>query len=182
MLTYAVVMTDAATTDQAIPRPTQLWKQLTPERKALAADAFWRDDNASVEHADAIALIAQRLKFRPKSAMALPSEKKSRYLATMPNVSELVAARLLVAYHLEHQRPMMGAFLDALGMKHENGLIADEDVEPPDSDKLKAAAASIGKSFPPDEVALYLSTLLWQDPDTWGGLFKAPEVLSGTKA
>jgi hypothetical protein len=31
-------------------------------------------------------------------------------------------------------------------------------------------------------VALYLSTLLWQDPDTWGGLFKAPEVLSQQKA
>jgi hypothetical protein len=24
--------------------------------------------------------------------------------------------------------------------------------------------------------------LLWQDPDTWGGLFKAPEILSASKA
>jgi hypothetical protein len=77
---------------------------------------------------------------------------------------------------------MMGAFLDALGMKHENGLIADEDVQPPEPDKLKAAAATIGKSFPAEEVALYLSTLLWQDPDTWSGLFKAPEILSTAKA
>lgn len=175
-------MTDAATTDQAIPRPTQLWKQLSPERKTLAAGAFWRDENASVEQADAIALIAQRLKFRPKSAMALAVDKKSRYLATMPNVSELVAARLLVAYHLEHQRPMMGAFLDALGMKHEDGLIAEEDVQPPEPEKLKVAAALLAKSFPAEEVALYLSTLLWQDPDTWGGLFKAPEVLAGSKS
>ena len=177
MLTYPLV-----STEPTIPRPSQLWKQLTPERKTQAADAFWRDENAAMEQAEAVASIAQRLKFRPKSAMALPADKKSRYLATMPNVSELVAARLLVAYHLDHQRAMMGAFLDALGMKHENGLIADEDVQPPDPERLKAAAESIGKSFPAEDVALYLSTLLWQDPDTWSGLFKAPEILSTAKA
>jgi hypothetical protein len=177
MLTYRFAMTDAT-----IPRPSQLWKQLSAERRAQAAEAFWRDDNAAMEQAEAVASIAQRLKFRPKSAMALPAAKKAHYLVTMPAVSELVAARLLVVYHLEHQRSMMAAFLDALGIKHENGLIEDEGVEAPEPEKLKEAAATLSKSFPPEDVALYLSTLLWQDPDTWGGLFKAPEVLGATKA
>jgi hypothetical protein len=168
-------------TDPSIPRPSQLWKQLSPERRAQAAEAFWRDQNAAMEQAEAVAGIAQRLKFRPKSAMALPIEKKARYLLSMPAVSEVLAARLLVVYHLEHQRGMMGAFLDALGVKHENGLIDDEGLEAPDPEKLKAAAATLGKSYPPEDVALYLSTLLWQDPDTWGGLFKAPEVLTASK-
>ena len=44
-------------------------------------------------------------------------------------MSDLLAARLLIAYHLEHQRPMMGAFLDLLGIAHEDGLIKDEDAE-----------------------------------------------------
>ena len=167
--------------DVSIPRPSQLWKQLAPDRKAQAVDAFWRDENAIAEQAEAIASIAQRLKFRPKSAMALPAEKKARYLLSMPNVSELVAARLLVVYHLEHQRPMMAAFLDALGIKHENGLIEDEEMQPPDADRLKQAAAAIAKTFPPEDVTLYLSTLLWQDPDTWGGLFQAPEILTAAK-
>ena len=26
------------------------------------------------------------------------------------------------------------------------------------------------------EYALYLTTLVWQDPDTWGGLTEAPEI------
>jgi len=169
-------------TDASIPRPSQLWKQLSPERKTLAAEAFWRDDNAAMEQAEAVATIAQRLKFRPKSAMALSVEKKARYLVTMPSVSELLAARLLVVYHLEHQRPMMGSFLDALEIKHEDGLIADENVEAPDAERLKSAASTLTKAYPPDDVALYLSTLLWQDPDTWGGLFKAPEVLASSKA
>ncbi len=176
MLTYPFDMTDAS-----IPRPSQLWKQLSAEHKARTADAFWRDENAAVEQAEAIASLAQRLKFRPKSAMALPAEKKSRYLVTMPAVSEVVAARLLVVYHLEHQRPMMAAFLDALGVKHEEGLIADEDIEAPEAEKLKSAAAALAKAYPADDVARYLSTLLWQDPDTWGGLFEAPEVLAAAR-
>ena len=159
-------MTDAPD----IPRPSQLWKQLSPERKAQAADAFWRDDNAAVEQAEAIAAIAQRLKFRAKSVVALPIEKKSRYLLGLAGMSELVAARLLVAFHLQHQRPMMAAFLDALGIAHEDGLIADEQVEPPSPERLKAAADTLTAAFPPDDVQLYFSTLMWQDPDTWGAL------------
>jgi hypothetical protein len=177
MLTYPVDMADAQ-----IPRPTQLWKQLSPERKTQAAEAFWQDENAAMEQADAIATIAQRLKFRPKSAAALPIDKKVKYLVGLPSISELVAARLLVAYHLAHQRPMMGSFLDALGIKHEEGMIEEENVQAPEPEKLKEAAATLGKTYPPSDVSLYLSTLLWQDPDTWGGLFKAPEVLSDAKA
>ncbi len=169
-------------TDAQIPRPTQLWKQLSPERKTQAAEAFWRDENAAMEQAEAVAAIAGRLKFRPKSAYALPVEKKVKYLVGMPAVSDLVAARLLVVYHLDQQRPMMGSFLDALGIKHENGMIEDENVQAPEPEKLKEAAATLAKSYPAEDVSLYLSTLLWQDPDTWGGLFKAPEVLSPAKA
>ena len=65
---------------------------------------------------------------------------------------------------------MMGAFLDALGIAHEEGLINDEDVEAPSEEKLAAAAKAVAAAYPADDVALYLSTLTWQDPDTWGGL------------
>ena len=159
-----------------IPRPSQVWKQLTPERKTQAADAFWHDENAGNEQAEAIAAIAQRIKFRLKSVISMPVEKKSHYLLSMPNVSEMLAARLLVAYHLAHQRPMMGAFLTALGIKHENGIIEDEEMKPPTPDELKKAAKAIAASYPADDVALYLTTLTWQDPDTWGGLSELPEA------
>src|SRR5688500_8481838 len=114
-----------------LPRPSHLWKQLSSERKLRAAEAFWKDDNAGMEHAEAVAYIAQRIKFRPKSVFVLPVEKKARHLLSLPTVSELVAARLLVAYHLDQQRPMMGSFLDALGIAHEDGLIADENMQAP---------------------------------------------------
>ncbi len=63
-------------------------------------------------------------------------------------MSELVAARLLVAYHLAQQRPMMGSFLDALGIKHEEGLIEDEDVQAPTPEALKHAAKTLAADLP----------------------------------
>jgi hypothetical protein len=157
------------------PRPSQLWKQLPADRKAIAAEAFWRDENAGMEHAEAIGSIAARIKFRTKSVVTLPVEKKVRHLLAMPALSELVAARLLVAYHLSAQRPMMGAFLDALGIGHEEGLISDDDMPAPAEEKLREAAKAIAASYPAEDVALYLSTLIWQDFDTWGALADAPE-------
>ena len=159
-----------------LPRPSQLWKQLTPERKLEAATAFWTDENAAMEQAEAIATIAQRIKFRTKSVVTMPVEKKARQLAALAAVSEMVAARLLVAYHLDRQRPMMGSFLDALGIKHENGLIEDEEMGPPTPEKLREAAAAIATQYPREDVALYLTTLVWQDPETWGGLTDTPEI------
>ena len=69
---------------------------------------------------------------------------------------------------------MMGAFLDALGIAHENGLIQDESVTP-DPAKTAGAAAAIAKHYPAPDVALYLNTLLLQDPTAWAGLNEVPE-------
>jgi hypothetical protein len=163
-------MSDTSTDTPAVPRPSQLWKQLSPERKLQAAEAFWRDENANVEQAEALGTIAQRIKFRIKSVISMPVEKKAKQLVALPAVSEMMAARLLVSYHLVHQRPMMGAFLDALGIAHEEGMITEEDMQPPDTERLKAASKTLKASYPAEDVTLYLSTLTWQDPDTWGAL------------
>ena len=158
------------------PLPSQLWKQLSAERKLEAADAFWRDENAAAEQAELLATIAQRIKFRTKSVIAMPVEKKARQLVSLPAVSEVVAARLLVVYHVAQQRPMMGRFLDALGIVHEDGMISEEDITAPTEDRLAAASGALAASFPAEDVSLYLSTLIWQDPETWGGLAGLPEV------
>lgn len=169
------MMADAADLPD-LPRPSQLWKQLAAEKKREAADAFWHDEHAANEQAEAVNLIAQRIKFRLKSVIALPVAKKTQYLLSMPAVSEMLAARLLVAYHLQHQRAMMGSFLDAVGIRHEEGIIAEEEVQPPTEDVLKQAAGTIASSYPAEDVALYLTTLVWQDPDTWGALADLPET------
>ena len=76
---------------------------------------------------------------------------------------------------------MMGAFLDALGIAHENGLIADEELKAP---RARGAAARPRRpwpaSIPAEDVALYLSTLIWQDPETWGALAERRETAASS--
>jgi hypothetical protein len=166
--------------DAETPLPSQLWKQLSSDRRVKAADAFWADDNAAAEQAEVIATIAHRIKFRMKSVLTMPLEKKTRQLVALPAVSEAVAARLLVAYHLAHQKPMMARFLDELGIPHEDGLIADENLTAPPPERLASAAKALAAAFPADDVSLYLSTLLWQDPETWGRLADLAEARAGS--
>jgi hypothetical protein len=116
-----------------------------------------------------VMLIAQQKKFRPKTVIGLDLDRKARHLASLASLPDTLAARTLVVYHLAEHRPMMAAFLDALGIEHENGLIKEDEVKP-DASKIAAAAADIAEKFPPSDVSLYLNTLLSQDPDTWGGL------------
>jgi hypothetical protein len=157
-------------------RPSRLWKRMPADRRAAAAELFWADDQSTDQQAEAVTAIAGHMKFRTKSVLSLPLGKKARYLATLPNVSDSIAARALVNFHLERQRPMMSAFLDALGIAHENGLITEENVAAPDAEKLRAAAAELATKYPADDVSLYFSTLVSQDPDTWGGLADLPET------
>jgi hypothetical protein len=151
-------------------RPSRLWKKMSAERRMAAAEAFWADEQSTEQQIEAVGALAGHMKFRPKSVIGLPLDKKVKYLVTLPTLSDTIAARALVNYHLEHQRPMMGAFLDLLGITHENGLISEENVAKPEAEKLKAAAAELPSKFPKEDVMLYFSTLVSQDPDTWGAL------------
>jgi len=142
---------------------------MTIDQRTRAARAFWGDPEATDDQVQAALLIAQQKKFRAKTVVGLDIDRKARHLATLGALPEQIAARALIVYHLAEQRPMMAAFLDALGIAHENGLIKEESVKP-DVAKVGPAAEQIAKEFPPDDVRIYLTTLLCQDPETWGAL------------
>jgi hypothetical protein len=154
--------------------PARLWKLMTPDQRQRAARAFWSDEEAADDQIQAVLLISQQKKFRPKTVIGLDLDRKTRHLASLSTLPDALAGRALILYHLAEQRPMMSAFLDALGIAHEDGLIKEDDVKP-DAAKVAPAAADIAKVFAPDDVSLYLNTLLCQDPETWGGLRDVPE-------
>lgn len=156
----------------------KLWKRIPPERRAIAVEAFWNDEEAIEQQAEALLAIASHLRFRPKTVRTLPREKRVRYLASLPAVSDAVAGRVLVSYHLAHQRPMLGAFLDTLGIAHDNGVLNAEEVKPPDPEKLREAAAKLQEQYAKEDVELYFLTLLVQDPETWGGLADILETMN----
>jgi hypothetical protein len=154
-------------------RPSRIWKDLAPDVRLSAATAFWKPDesnDAALQQAEAIMAIAKRLNFRPKSAQALPEERRAKLLAQMSDVSDAVATRALIAYHFETQRPLMSAFLDALGVPHDHGLITAESVPPPAAAALADAAGRVRQAFPGEDVRLYLRTLKALDGETWANL------------
>lgn len=160
------------------PTPGRLWKRMTFEQRHRAALAFWRDETAAADQAQAVQLIAKHNKFRPKTVAGLDGDGKARHLASVPTLPDAIATRVLVLYHLAAQRPMMGAFLDALGIAHENGLIQEEGNVTPDAAKIGPAVAAISKQYAAADVSIYLNTLLCQDPETWGALQGLPELLA----
>ena len=147
---------------------------MNAEQRLQAARAFWQDEQAGDDQVQAALLIAQQKKFRPKTVIGLDEDRKARHLASLATLPDHLAARALVVYHLAEQRAMMGAFLDALGIAHENGLIQDDAVAP-DPAKVGEAASQIAQQFPAETVSLYLNTLLCQDPETWAALSDVPE-------
>lgn len=151
-------------------RPSALWKELSSEKRLIAAEAFWNDEHGMDQQVEVIVTLARKLNFRPKSLQSLPIERRAKMLAGMNDVSDAVASRALIAYHLAAERPMMAAFLDALGIAHDNGLITAEEVTAPAQPTLVEGVRAIKAAFPADSVRVYLHTLVLLDGDTWAGL------------
>ena len=159
---------------------SRLWSQLDKDTRLQGATAFYLGesrDREIMEGADGA--IASALRFRLQSVKKLKPEKKATYLATSVRPQDALAALLLQSLHLEHHRGIMAAFLDDLGVKNDNGHIADDvDLGTVKPEDLKRAAAKISESFPATEVDVYLASLVAMEPVLWGGL---KEVLADRK-
>jgi hypothetical protein len=149
---------------------TRLWKSLTPDERLRATAAFCSEPAPELAGA-AIAALVKARHLRPQAARSLAPEAQARILATVLDPGEPLAQGLLVGLHLAERRPLLGAFLDALGLPHEDGILKEEaDSAPPvDAARARAALAAL-TAFPPDEVRTYLNTLWLQDPERWQAL------------
>lgn len=151
--------------------PVHIWKsQLTDDQRARAAEAFFADATLKDFHYAAEAFIVRQKNFRPAFIKKLPVAKRAFYLAHMP-LSPDLASQLLVSYHFAHQRDLMSAFLNALNIPNDNGLITGEgEVPVPDAAAIAAAVATVRASFLPEDVHRYFATLYSQNPETWKDL------------
>ena len=51
--------------------PGRLWKRMTSEQRQRAALAFWQDEGATDDQLQAVLLISQQKRFRPKTVIGL---------------------------------------------------------------------------------------------------------------
>jgi hypothetical protein len=148
---------------------SRLWKNLPPEERLAATTAFFSEPSPEVMGM-ALGAIVRARHMRPQAARALPPEAQARILATVLEPGETLASSLLVALHLAERRPLLGAFLDAVGLPHENGILKDEDDGAPlEESRLRKGVAALA-DFPAPQVETYLNTLWLQDPERWAGV------------
>ena len=155
--------------------PSRVWAELDPETKALAARTLFAPGEEKSNREEANLAIASALRFRIQAVRKLPTEKRVHYLARAVRPDDSLASSLLTKLHLNHRTEMLGAFLDALEIPQENGMIDESvELEPFDAAKLAAAASGLRERFPGDEVEIYLATLVAMDPEIWQGLAETP--------
>lgn len=149
--------------------PTRLWLKLDPETRMDAASALYNHDweNDPVE-LEAEMAIAGALKFRPVAVRKMPLAERIKVLARAVRPEQSLVSSLLLALHLERRKEMMAAFLDTLGIPHEDGLIdADYECDPPEEEKMRQAIDLLFEKYPASHVELYLVTLYMMDQRTW---------------
>ena len=170
-----ITLRPALATLAAAPTTTtvrRLWKALAPEERTAAITAALADDENGWVKATTRTAVAAALRFRPQTVATWPKPKLVSEAARLPLDDVQLLSAFLVDLHLGHRRPMMAAFLDALGIPNDAGRIDTEKdpVEAQDAAKVTKAADGLVATFPPDDVATYFLTLLLQDAAIWMAL------------
>jgi hypothetical protein len=110
--------------------------------------------------------VAKALKFRPQAIRKLPMPqraKKAKSILTAQHNSEMTY-EIFGTYLLKNHPALVTGFLDATGVKHEDGMIQDLDGNPPDAKKVDDAVAELDKKFEAADVTLYLALCAEQWP------------------
>ena len=70
---------------------------------------------------------------------------------------------------------ILAAFLDQLGIEHEDGVIRVDEFETPTAEQFTAAVGAVYEAFPADEAEVYFATLIAMEPEAWEGLIDVLE-------
>ena len=118
-----------------------------------------------------MAAVAEAKHVRPIFLERQPRAERHASMVTAlskPNL-ETAAAALIRAWLVQKQAPMLITFLDALGIKHDKGVVEDLPGAVED-EKLKAAVESLLAKFPHETVAVYLNAFNDMNAAGWPNL------------
>ena len=117
--------------------------------------------------------VAEARKLRPVFLERQPRpQRHASMLATLARPAlDMVAGNLLRTWLLKKHKQMLGDFLDALGIPHQEGVVEDLPATM-DNAKIHAAVDVLVGKYPPEVVAVYLhafsemNTVNWPDLKT----------------
>ena len=160
-----------------MPTPTHvLWPALPPQ---LANDILLSVQKSSKKlYRTAVEVMAPRMGVRVPILIEMPKARRHadwiRILAR-PEM-EVLSFNLFSTWLIEAQRPMLCAWLDALGIEHGENGCADNFPPEPDAALLKKGVEGLLKQFDPVIVSVYLRCFNQIDETQWPVL---DEILSG---
>ena len=143
---------------------------MTPEQRLQAARAFWtrRRGHRRPDAGGPADRAAEEVPARRPCSAWTTSARRGTWRASAIAAGRHGGPR---AGRLSPGRAarLMGAFLDALGIAHENGLIEDDEREA-GSGEARAGGRAVAEQVSRRGRVALSDTLLCQDPETWGAL------------
>jgi hypothetical protein len=150
---------------------TALWRALEPAEREEALRTLVEDKESRPHLLQFVSSLPRFRAFRPQAIKKLTDKELVSAIAASTQLSQDMIRSALISLHLPARAGMLGAFMDALGIPHEDGLIKEGvTVALPPAARLEAAITQLAKEYPPREVTIYLVSLLAMDPETWGAL------------
>ena len=134
-----------------------LWKALTPDERRAAATSYLAEEPDERKHLNRI--VASARNFRPATVQKWPEEKLVKSIGHVPLNDHRVAGALLTCHHLPGQRAMVIAFLDGLGVAHDQGMVDSLSVINAEEEVVRSAARGIVDEFGLGAAAVYLLAL-----------------------
>jgi hypothetical protein len=115
--------------------------------------------------------VAEIRKLRPVYLERQPKpQRHAAMLATLARPAlDPAAGNLIRGWLLKKHAPLLGQFLDALEIKHEQGVVEDLPASVDDA-KLKAAVDGLLANHPPEVVAVYLLAFHEMNQANWPNL------------
>lgn len=134
-----------------------LWKALTPDERMAAATSYLGEEAGARKRLNHI--VARARNFRPATVQKWPEEKLVKAIRHVPLNDHKVASALLTCHHLPGQRSMVIAFLEGLGVSHDQGMVESLAVVDAEKGVVRSATREIVEEFGLQAAAVYLLTL-----------------------
>ena len=119
----------------------------------------------------ALGAVAEARKLRPVFLERQPKpQRHAAMLATLARPAlDTVTSGLIRGWLLKQHKPMLADFLDAMGIKHEDGVVEQLPATMDDA-KLRAAVDALLAKYPPETVAVYLHAFNEMNQQEWPNL------------
>jgi len=154
-----------------MPSPTHtLWPTLPPQ---LANDILLSVQKGNKKlYRTAVEVMAPRMGVRVPTLLEMPKAQRHAtwiQILARPEM-EVLSFNLLSAWLIESQRPMLCAWLDALGIEHGENGCADTFPPQPDAAALRKGVDLLLQEFDAQIVGVYLRTFNQIDETRWADL------------